>query len=175
LNPSKSEFQRILFLSALNAVTCDGEISPEEILELDRVLNETNYLNGYDANSLLVDLMNKNSSFHFTQLYFQELEKYRLTIGDKLLIMEVIFRILRCNNIQHDNAIAFVRFIQQKLRLPDFELRLRFGYERPFEPDADDGHKFSNITVETHNVPQDEFKELILFLHRKTQGPDSFG
>jgi len=126
------EFKKQLLRTAFGVMACDGQIHPSEIEELRQISLGTKYLEGVDIDSELNAITAEFNSKKrvFFRENFKNLTDAKLPEGEKLIVMDVVLRMISADNRVDENEAKFLRALKKRLELSDELIRQRFGEVR---------------------------------------------
>ena len=129
----QNEFQRLLLVTAICAMSCDGDIDDKEILELRKILEVSHYFRGINKIDFAEDMLGEvtTDGHRFVGNFFKQLEEAELSSTQELLILEIILRIIQADDRLDENEIMFLRLVRAKFDVYDEIIIHRFG-EVPF-------------------------------------------
>ncbi len=115
--------------SSFCVMACDGEIHDLEIQEIYKIAKETPYFEDLDI-ALEIEEFEKSLKEKgriFFSEYFHELENQDIDEIQKLLLFEVVLRIIHADQKLDENEVRFLRAMKKRLDLPEELIRDRFG------------------------------------------------
>ena len=122
------KFEKLLFITAVCVMACDGEINDSEIQELKLISKNTPYFKDLDyqteLNSIMFDIKNNTN---IMKQYFGIIKVAELSPVQELLILEVVLRMMYADNRIDENEVKLIRIIKAYLRIPDQIIFERFG------------------------------------------------
>lgn len=115
------EFQKVLLKAAVSSIACDGHIDEREIQEFKHIAENEIYFIGYEyaeeLNSYL-DYIKKNGINAINEVLI-ELENPKINPNQKLLLLEVIIRVIEADEKVEPNEIKFMQLVKKNLQLSD--------------------------------------------------------
>lgn len=122
------QFDKILFTSAVIAMACDGEIHENEISEIKTLVKETPYFGDIDCEEELKCIIAKIREDHISlmQELYKTFQEANLSKAQKMLLMEVLLRIIYADKRIDDNELNYFHEIKRRLYLTDHDLLLSF-------------------------------------------------
>lgn len=115
------EFQKILLKAAVSSIACDGHIDDREIQELKQIADNEIYFIGFDYTDLLnehLEYIKCNGIIAINEL-LDELGNSNLNPNQKLLLLEVVIRIIEADKKIEQIEIKFLQLIKTRLNLTD--------------------------------------------------------
>ena len=113
-------------------MACDGQIHPKEIEELKQISDGTKFLDGLDIESelnIITAEFNERKRNFFSE-NFKQLAAAGLDESEKLIVMDVVLRMISADDRIDDNEAKFLRALKKRLDLSDELIRQRFGEVR---------------------------------------------
>ena len=103
------DFKKILLRTSFGVMACDGHVHPAEIDELKTISTGTKYLEGIDIDS---ELKNITAEFNgqkrtFFQENFKQLADAGLSDSDKLIVIDVVLRMIAADDRVDENEAKF--------------------------------------------------------------------
>jgi uncharacterized tellurite resistance protein B-like protein len=123
------EFKKMLLRTSFAVMACDGQIHPKEIEELKQISYGTKYLDGLDLESelnIITAEFNDRKRTFFSE-NFKQLTAAGLDVSEKLIVMDVVFRMISADDRVDENEAKFLRAIKKRLDLSDELIQQRFG------------------------------------------------
>lgn len=123
------EFKKMLLRTSFAVMACDGQIHPKEIEELKQISDGTKFLDGLDLESelnIITAEFNERKRNFFSE-NFKQLAAAGLDESEKLIVMDVVLRMVSADNRIDDNEAKFLRALKKRLDLSDELIRQRFG------------------------------------------------
>lgn len=122
------DFQCLLLKSAVSAMACDGEIAQAELEELQDIASNEVYFLGFDFDALLEHLLtlHDRDGAAFVNDYLTALDDSTITARQKVLVMEVVLRIISSDRKIEDSEVHFLNAVQRRLKLDNSDLAERF-------------------------------------------------
>ena len=125
----KTEYQRLLFHTAMCVMACDGEIHDDEVREIKLAFEATQFFNNLDYETeikLVLDSFHRSEKDFFVNC-IEELKSAELNPVQALQVLEVSLRIIYADNRIDENEMAFLRLIKENLGVPSEIFKSRFG------------------------------------------------
>ena len=122
------EFKDFLFRSAIMAMACDGDIVDTEIEEIKSIVANEIYFMGYDfeipLKNSIVDIKTKGKAS--INQYLQDLEAVSFSEHQKILLIEVLLRIIEADDDVKSGEIKFLQMVKAKLNVDQQTLIVKF-------------------------------------------------
>jgi uncharacterized tellurite resistance protein B-like protein len=126
------EFKKLVLRTSFAVMACDGEIHPSEVKELRQISLGTKYLEGVDVdaelNAITAEFNSKKRLFFREN--FKNLVEAQLAEGEKLIVMDVVLRMISADDRVDENEAKFLRALKKRLELSEELIRQRFGEVR---------------------------------------------
>ena len=94
-----SDFQKLLFRSAVCVMACDGEIHEDEKKEIDKIVNTTHYFKYMDCSSefqhIIAEIEERGKGV--IRSYFDQIRESDFTPVQELLLLEILMRIINAD------------------------------------------------------------------------------
>lgn len=123
------EFKKILLRTSFAVMACDGQIHSAEIEELRQISVGTKYVEGIDIeaelNTITAEFNSKKRVFFREN--FNKLVDAKLSESEKLIVMDVVLRMIGADDRVDENEAKFLRALKKKLDLSEELIRQRFG------------------------------------------------
>lgn len=118
------EFQQLLLRSAVTALACDGSIDQAEVDAVKHMAENEVYFDGYDYAAPFDTFLNhiKAQGRAAVEEYLIQLKKAPLKERQKLLLVEVLLRVMDADNQWAQNEKAFLHMAVGQMQLPLEEL-----------------------------------------------------
>ena len=115
------DFNKILLLTSVCCIACDGKIANEEVETLKKLSQEEELFRKEDVNQILPAVMDSLSKYGyvFVKSYLDLLDKSEFTEQQALQILDVATKIIYADEIVEYDEIKFFRSIRQKLNVSD--------------------------------------------------------
>ena len=125
----KEAFHKQMLHSAFCVMACDGEIHDLEIREIKHMAETTPYFSDLDIDAELKEMLMalKDKGRLFFSEYFEYLEQQEIDDVQKLLLFEVVLRVIYADKKLDDNEVVFLRALKKRLNIPDALILDRFG------------------------------------------------
>jgi uncharacterized tellurite resistance protein B-like protein len=122
------EFKDFLFRSAVIAMACDGDIVDTEIEEIKSIVANEIYFMGYDFEIPLKNCIDdiKTKGKASINQYLQDLEAVSFSEHQKLLLIEVLLRIIEADDDVKSGEIKFLQMVKAKLNVDQQTLIVKF-------------------------------------------------
>jgi uncharacterized tellurite resistance protein B-like protein len=133
------EFKDFLLKSAVFAMACDGKIEDSEIQEINKLASSEIYFLGYDFRDSLNQNINsiKVNGKASINAFLKEIELNIFNENQKILIIEIILRIIEADDDIQPNEIRFLQLVKSKLKINEQSLIINFpkhiGYLLEFQ------------------------------------------
>ena len=125
----KTKFKLMLLRTSFAVMACDGQIHPKEIEELKQISDGTKFLDGVDLelelNIITAEFNERKRNFFSDN--FKQLAAAGLDESEKLIVMDVVLRMISADDRIDDNEAKFLRALKKRLDLSDELIRQRFG------------------------------------------------
>lgn len=123
------DFKKILLRTSFGVMACDGHVHPAEIDELKTISTGTKYLEGIDIDS---ELNNITAEFNgqkrtFFQENFKQLADGDLSDNEKLIVIDVVLRMIAADDRIDENEAKFLRALKKRLDISSELISERFG------------------------------------------------
>ena len=114
------DFNKILLLTSVCCIACDGKIANEEVETLKK-LSQEELFGKEDVNQILPAVMDSLSKYGyvFVKSYLDLLDKSEFSEQQALQILNVATKIIYADEIVEYDEIKFFRSIRQKLNVSD--------------------------------------------------------
>ena len=125
----KTKFKQMLLRTSFAVMACDGQIHPKEIEELKQISNGTKFFDGLDIESELNTItaeFNERKRNFFSE-NFKQMAAAGLNESEKLIVMDVVLRMISADDRIDDNEAKFLRALKKRLDLSDELIQQRFG------------------------------------------------
>ena len=115
------DFNKILLLTSVCCIACDGKIANEEVETLKKISQDEDLFGKEDVNQILPVMMDSLSKYgyEFVKSYLDLLEKTDFSEQQSLQILNVATKIIYADEIVEYDEIKFFRSIRQKLNVSD--------------------------------------------------------
>lgn len=171
----KQQFQRLLFKVAFCTIACDGHIDEMEIQEMKAMVKSSIFFKDIDLSDELDNLIItlKEKGKHIIDDLYKFLKTTKLNLVQKLLILEIAFRLAMANKEMDENEIKFIRFLRSHLDLPDEIIRDRFGsveylFDKDYSQDIVKSETLNDL-LSTISIPEIKEIQTINFLSFKDE------
>lgn len=144
------DFKNILFKSAMCMMASDGEIHESECKEIKDLIEDTQYFTGIESEKVFADYIKdiQNRGRIVIDEFISTISESDINIVQKLLMLEVLLRIIHADNNIDKSEIAFLHNVRTKLKIHEELIKERFGTIELLE----DGDKVDAI----QSTPKDE-------------------
>lgn len=123
------EFKKLLFKTAVCAMTCDGEINPREVKEIEKMQHKCSYFEGLDLskdmNALVEEI--KQKGILVMNSLLKQLKEAELNTIQELLILEIALRIIYSDTKIKETEVRFINLLRARLKVHDETIIDRFG------------------------------------------------
>jgi uncharacterized tellurite resistance protein B-like protein len=122
-------FQKLLLRSTVAVMACDGEIHQSEMNEIRDIVLQAPFFKNINAEQSLVEIINdiNTDSRKFFQSFLHDTKSEDMTTMQKLLLFEVMLRMVNADQRIHENEIYFLKIAKSTLHIHDDLLIKRFG------------------------------------------------
>ena len=120
------EFNKILLLTSVCCMACDGEIAKEEIDTLKKLSQEQKLFgDSKDANQFLSSIMDSLSKYGyvFVKSYLELLEKTDFSEKEAIQILDVATKTIYADERIEYDEIKFFKTIRHKLNVSDDQIQ----------------------------------------------------
>ena len=118
------EFNKVLLLTSVCCMACDGEIAKEEVETLKKLSKDQNLFGKEDVNLILPTIMDSLSKFgyDFVKSYLELLENADFSEQQAIQILDVAAKTIYADaRIEYDE-IKFFKSIRHKLEISDDQI-----------------------------------------------------
>lgn len=124
-----SDFQKLLFRSAVCVMACDGEIHEDEKKEIEKIVNATHYFKGMDCSPELQHIIAEieEQGKAVIRSYFNQIRESDFTPVQELILLEILMRIINADKKLDPNEIKFLQIVKSKLQVHEEIILERFG------------------------------------------------
>lgn len=140
-----TDYQRILFDTGMLVMACDGEIHPNEVLEMQLAFQKSSLfkdLNFHEELERITAEFNQDKK-QVVISYFDQVSSGDIKPTQKLQILEIILRIMYADNRIEPNEIRFLKLVKSRLGVMDEIFFKRFG-EVDFLPSSHTPEKITD-------------------------------
>lgn len=118
------EFNKVLLLTSVCCMACDGEIAKEEVSTLRKLSDEQQLFGKEDLNSVLPIIMDSLTKYgyEFVKSYLELLEKASFSDTQALQILDVATKTIYADNKVEYDEIKFFKSIRRNLKLSDEQI-----------------------------------------------------
>lgn len=118
------EFNKILMLTSVCCMACDGEIATEEVLTLKKLSKEQELYGNRDINADLNAIMDALSKygFDFVKSYLDLIEKTTFSEQESIRILDVAARTIKADERIEYGEIKFFKAIRRRLNVTDDQI-----------------------------------------------------
>jgi len=123
-----TEFQRLLFRSAVTTIAVDGEIHNSEIEEIKSIVSTTVYFLDFEYEEALQEIVkeiNLKGKEAVNEFLFSLSEK-ELSENQKIILLEVILKMIEADKGVHPNEIQFLHLVKAKIKISEELLFIKF-------------------------------------------------
>ena len=115
------EFNKILLLTCVCCMACDGEIAKEEVLTLKKLSEEQHLFKKDELNEVLPVIMNslEKYGYEFVKSYLDLLEKAEFNEAQALQILDIATKTIHADNKIEYDEIKFFKSIRKYLEVTD--------------------------------------------------------
>lgn len=109
-------------------MACDGDIAESEIEEIKSIVTNEIYFMGYAFEEPLkqtIDTIKENGKNAINQ-YLQEIEPNELNENQKILLIEVLLRIIEADKDVQQVELKFLQMVKIRLKLDEQTLIVKF-------------------------------------------------
>lgn len=133
------EFNKILLLTSVCCMACDGEIAKEEVSTLKKLSEEQQLFGNEDMNQLLPVIMDSLTKYgyEFVKSYLELLGKAEFTDNQALQILDVATKTIYADNKVEYDEIKFFKSIRKNLKLSDEQIMSQIDGVEDFWLSAD--------------------------------------
>lgn len=142
---NRTDYQRILFETAMLVMACDGEIHPSELQEMELAFEKNLLFKNLNFDE---ELGRTTAAFdqdkkEVIMKYFEKIATAEFDPAQKLQILEIILRIMYADNRIEPNEIRFLKLVKSRLGVMDEIFIKRFG-EVDFLPSSHTPEKITD-------------------------------
>ncbi len=121
-------FDRVLFKTAFAVMACDGEIHRNEISLFKNIAKTNPYFLNLDFENELKSVVDdiKSQGINYIENYLKVLQKFEIKEKQKLLLVEVILKIIEADKKIDDNELKFLNTVTSILNLNEQFLIMKF-------------------------------------------------
>ena len=118
------EFNKVLLLTSVCCMACDGEIAKEEVSTLKMLANEQQLFGKEDMNLVLPVVMDSLAKFgfEFVKSYLDLLEKADFSDTQALQILDVATKTIYADSKIEYDEIKFFKSIRKNLKVSDKQI-----------------------------------------------------
>lgn len=118
------EFNKVLLLTSVCCMACDGEIAKEEVETLKKLSKDQNLFGKEDVNVILPTIMDSLSKFgyDFVKSYLELLENADFSEQQAIQILDVATKTIYADDKIEYDEIKFFKSIRHKLDVTDEEI-----------------------------------------------------
>ena len=118
------EFKKVLLLTCVCCMACDGEIAKEEVEALKKLSDEQHLFEKEDLNSVLPVIIDSFTKYgyEFVKSYLELLGKADISESQALEILDVATKTIYADNKVEYDEIMFFKSIREKLKLSDDQI-----------------------------------------------------
>ncbi len=118
------EFNKILLLTCVCCMACDGEIAKEEVSTLKKLSEDQHLFEKDDLNEVLPVIMNslEKYGYEFVKSYLNLLEKSNFNEIQALQILDVATKTIYADNKIEYDEIKFFKSIRKNLKVTDEQI-----------------------------------------------------
>jgi uncharacterized tellurite resistance protein B-like protein len=123
-----AEFQKFLFRSAVTTIAVDGEIHNSEIEEIKSIVNSTAYFLDFEYEQVLKEIITDISlkGKEAVNEYLITLSESDLSEQQKIILLEVVLRMIEADKGVHPNEIQFLHLVKAKIKLSEELIFIKF-------------------------------------------------
>jgi uncharacterized tellurite resistance protein B-like protein len=123
-----AEFQKFLFRSAVTTIAVDGEIHNSEIEEIKLLVNSTAYFLDFEYEHVLKEITTDINSKGKKSVneYLISLAESELSEQQKIILIDVILRMIEADKSVHPNEIQFLHLVKAKIKISEELLLIKF-------------------------------------------------
>ena len=123
-----AEFQKFLFRSAVTTIAVDGEIHNSEIEEIKLLVNSTAYFLDFEYEQILKEITTDINSKgkEAVNEYLISLAESELSEQQKIILIDVILRMIEADKGVHPNEVQFLHLVKAKIKIPEELLLIKF-------------------------------------------------
>lgn len=124
----KISFDKILFRSAFSVMACDGEIHRDEISAFKNISTKNPYFSDIDFETEMKSAVDelKSKGINYITEFFEILKRSNFKEKQKLLLIEIILKIIDADNKVDDNELSFLNTVINILNLTEEFLIMKF-------------------------------------------------
>lgn len=118
------EFNKILLLTSVCCMACDGEIAKEEVETLKKLSQDQKIFGTDDVNQLLPTIMDSLSKYgyDFVKSYLDLLERTEFSQQEEMQILEVATKTIYADEKVEYAEIKFFKSIRHRLNISDEQI-----------------------------------------------------
>ena len=118
------EFNKVLLLTSVCCMACDGEIAKEEVDTLKKLSKDQNLFGNEDVNIILPTIMDSLSKFgyDFVKSYLELLENADFNDQQAIQILDVAAKTIYADEKIEYDEIKFFKSIRHKLNISDDQI-----------------------------------------------------
>lgn len=115
------EFNKVLLLTSVCCMACDGEIAKEEVLTLKKLSEEQQLFGNEDLNQVLPVIMDSLTKYgyEFVKSYLELLSNAEFSDNQALQILDVATKTIYADKKVEYDEIKFFKSIRKNLKLSD--------------------------------------------------------
>lgn len=123
-----AEFQKFLFRSAVTTIAVDGEIHNSEIEEIKSIVNSTAYFLDFEYEQVLKEIITDINlkGKEAVNEYLITLSESDLSEQQKIILLEVVLRMIEADKGVHPNEIQFLHLVKAKIKLSEELIFIKF-------------------------------------------------
>jgi len=125
---NSTDFQKLLYRSAVSVMAVDGEIHETEIEEIKAIARETAYFLDFDYEKELIININeiRLKGKEAINEFLSELGAADLNERQEIILVEVIIRMIEADHKIDPNEIKFLQLIKAKIKTTEETLLIKF-------------------------------------------------
>lgn len=118
------EFNKVLLLTSVCCMACDGEIAKEEISTLKKLSDELKLFDKEELNNVLPIVMKSLTKYgyEFVKSYLDLLDKTDFSDVEALKVLEVATKTIYADEKTEYDEIKFFKTIRKRLKISDEEI-----------------------------------------------------
>lgn len=145
-----SEFQKLLFKSAVTMMAIDGEIHDSEKSELVNIVNQTPYFLDFEIEAKLNESLTEISSQGSEAIneLLQKISNSGLDEKQELILIDVVLRVLDADKSVEKNEVTFLKRLISRLHVNEETLISRFPRHVQYFIDINDAENLRDFALD---------------------------
>lgn len=125
----RKDFQELLLRSAVSVMACDGEIHESEMEEIRQIVQKASFFKDINPEEVYEKIIGEIQSDPrlFIQFFLTEVKRDDLSTLQKLLLLEVMLRLVNADQVIHECEIQFLKIVTGYMQIHDDLIVQRFG------------------------------------------------